>query len=471
MVETLRPDICVIGAGSGGLVVAAGAVQMGASVVLVERHRMGGDCLNTGCVPSKALIAAAAAAHAARSPGPFGVNPAGPPTVDMAAVRDHVRSVIARIEPHDSVARFEGLGVRVVQAHAAFTDPRTVLAGDVTIRARRFVIATGSTAVVPPIAGLDTVRFLTNETVFDLDVLPQHLLVLGGGPIGVELAQAFRRLGSDVTVVDMADVLGIEDPELAALARARLEAEGVALLPRTKVGAVRTDGATVVLETDSGHLRGSHLLVAVGRRAVFDGLGLAAAEVETGPGGLVTDDRLRSSNRRIFAVGDVAGRGQFTHLAAYQAGIAIRNILFRLPSRATAAIPRVTYMDPELASVGLGEAEARARHGDVVEVLRAPFSGNDRALTERAEEGLVKAVVGRRGRILGAAIYGRHAGELIQPWVLAISGGLRIGAMAGMVAPYPTFGEASKRAAGSYYTSRLFNSRTQRLVRFLARFG
>lgn len=471
MTDVLKPDLCIIGAGSGGLSVAAGAVQMGASVVLVERDKMGGDCLHTGCVPSKALIAAASAVHSTRTMGRFGVSTGGEPAVDMAAVRAHVRGVIAQIQPHDSVERFTGLGVTVLQENAIFVDSRTVLAGETTIRARRFVVATGSRALVPPISGLDVVPFLTNETVFDLDILPRHLLILGGGPIGVELGQAFRRLGSDVTIIDMAEVLGVEDPELAALARETLTAEGLTLMPGVKANAVRHEGNTIVVETDKGHVRGSHLLVAVGRKPVIDGLGLDAAGVETNGRGIITDDRLRSSNKRISAVGDVAGRGQFTHLAGYHAGIAIRNLLFRLPSRVKAVIPHVTYIDPELAGVGLSEAQAREQHGDDVRVLRAPFEGNDRALTERATAGLVKVVVGKRGRVLGAAIYGRHAGELIQPWVLAISQGMKIGAMATMVAPYPTLGEASKRAAGSYYTDSLFSERTRRIVRFLSRFG
>lgn len=470
MSETLTPDLCVIGAGSGGLSVAAGAVQMGASVVLVERDRMGGDCLHTGCVPSKALIAAAAAAQGARTAGRFGVA-VGAPQVNMMAVRDHIRGVIAQIQPHDSVERFTGLGVRVIQESATFVDRRTVLAGDITIRARRFVVATGSRATVPPILGLEQVPYLTNETVFDLDMLPQHLLVLGGGPIGVELGQAFRRLGSAVTVIDMAAILGNEDPELAAPVRDALAGEGVTLMPGVKVEAVHGEPNSVVVETDQGHVRGSHLLVAVGRTPTLGGLGLDAAAVETDKAGIVTDARLRSSNRRIYAVGDVAGRGQFTHLAGYHAGVAIKNILFRLPSKARAVIPHVTYTDPELAVVGLSEAQAREQHGDVVRVLRAPFESNDRALTERSTAGLVKVVVGRRGRILGAGIAGPHAGELIQPWVLALSQGTRIGAMATMVAPYPTLGEASKRAAGSYYTDSLFGPRTQRIVRFLSRFG
>lgn len=469
MSEVIKPDLCVIGAGSGGLSVAAGAVQMGASVVLVERDRMGGDCLYTGCVPSKALIAVGASARAAREDLGFGVTPAGPPAVDMAAVRAHIRGVIASIEPHDSEERFTGLGVRVIRDSAIFVDPRAVVAGPITIRARRFVVATGSRPVVPPIPGLELVPYLTNETVFDLDVLPSRLLILGGGPIGVELGQAFRRLGSAVTIVDMAEILGVEDAELAEPLRQVLVDEGIDLLPKTAVNGVHADGASVVLETEKGHVRGSHLLVAVGREAVVDGLGLEAAGVKTNGDGIVVSDRLRSSNRRVYAIGDVAGRGQFTHLAGYHAGIAIRNVLFRLPAKASAPIPHVTYTDPEVASVGLTEAQARERHGDAVRVLRADFADNDRARAERATTGLVKAVVGKRGRILGAGIVGPHAGELIQPWILAVAQGMKIGAMATTVAPYPTLGEASKRAAGAYYTDSLFSPRTRKLVRLLAK--
>lgn len=473
MSETLTPDVCVIGAGSGGLSVAAGASQMGASVVLVERDRMGGDCLNFGCVPSKSLIAAAHAAHAAREGGRFGVH-VGAPSVDGSAVFRRVHDVIAAIAPNDSVERFEGLGVKVIKAHARFTGPDRVRAGDVEVRARRFVVATGSSPMVPPIPGLDQTPHLTNETIFDLDSIPNHLVVLGGGPIGIELAQAFRRLGAQASVIEMRTILGRDDPELADVVRRQLAREGVALHENAPAERVeRTAGgiAVAVGGADPKRVEGTHILVAVGRRPNVKDLDLDLAGVAVEPTGIVVDARLRTTNRRVFAIGDAAGGLQFTHVAGFHAGIVIRNILFRLPARADrAAIPRVTYTDPELAQVGLTEAEAVARHGGV-RILRWPMHDNDRAQAEGATEGLVKAVVGRRGRILGAGIAAAHAGELIQPWTLAIQNGLGIGAMASVVAPYPTLGEASKRAAGSYYTATLFGERTRAIVRLLARLG
>ena len=471
MDEPIGADLCVIGAGSAGLSVAAGAAQMGASVVLIERGRMGGDCLNVGCVPSKSLIAAAAAAQAARTAGGFGVK-AGPPEVDFAAVRRHVQGVIASIAPHDSVERYEGLGVTVLREHARFTGPGEVAAGGRRVRARRFVVATGSRPAVPPVPGLADVAYLTNETVFDLAELPRHLLVLGGGPIGCELAQAFRRLGSEVTVADLGPILPKDDPELTGVVRERLLAEGVELRERVKVVAVEPRPALVVEGTDGRErLEGTHLLVAAGREPVVEELGLEAAGVAFDRKGIKVDPRLRTTNARVFAIGDVAGGLQFTHVAGYQAGIVIRNALFRLPSRANArALPWATYTDPELAAVGLGEAAAKER-GIAHEVARWPFADNDRARAERATEGLVKVVAGRGGRVLGAAIVGAHAGELILPWVLAVERRLKLSALAGVVAPYPTLGEAGKRAAGAYYAPRLFSGRTRWLVRQLARLG
>jgi pyruvate/2-oxoglutarate dehydrogenase complex dihydrolipoamide dehydrogenase (E3) component len=474
MSATLTPDICVIGAGSAGLSVAAGAAQLGAETVLIEAHKMGGDCLNYGCVPSKSLLAAAHAAAAQRQAGGFGVQ-AGEPAIDFRAVHDHIHGVIAAIAPHDSEERFSGLGVRVLRAQACFAGPRDVVAGDFRIRARRFVIATGSTPLVPPLPGLERVSYLTNETIFDLVERPRHLLVVGGGPIGVELAQGFRRLGAAVAIVEMATLLPKDDPELVQVVRQRLHDEGVALHERTRVVGVEptADGVALLTENDGnrGRIDGSHLLVAAGRRANIAGLDLAAAGIAHSATGIAVDSHLRTSNRRVYAIGDAVGGLQFTHLAGYHAGIVIRHALFRLPARVDPRlVPWVTYSDPELAQIGLTEAAARAA-GHAAQVLRWPFAENDRAQTERATAGLVKAVVTPRGRILGAAIVGRHAGELIQPWQLAMANGLRIGALATLVAPYPTLGEASKRAAGSFYTPQLFSKRTRRLVRFLRWFG
>ncbi len=474
MAKTIQADICVIGAGSGGLSVAAGASQMGAKVVLLEKGKMGGDCLNYGCVPSKSLIAAGHAADTVRHAGRFGVN-GHEPEVDFLGVRDHVRNVIAAIAPHDSVERFEDLGVTVIQSAGSFTGPGEVMAGDTRIKAKRFVIATGSSAAVPPIPGLDQVPFLTNETVFDLAERPDHLIVIGGGPIGAELAQAQRRLGARVSLLEMFTVLGKDDPDVTAFARKRLVEDGIEIHEGIAIKEVvqQGNGVAVTIEEngETKQLVGSHLLVAAGRKANVAGLNLEVAGVAYSPKGIEVDERLRTTNKKIFAIGDVAGGYQFTHMAGYHAGIVIRNALFKLPAKVDyKAVPWVTFTDPEVAHVGLTEAQAREQYGDKVRALKWSFAENDRAQAEQATEGLVKVVVGARGKILGASIAGLHAGELLQPWVLAISQGLKIGAMANIIAPYPTLGEVNKRVAGSYYTPSLFSERTKKIVRFLLRF-
>jgi pyruvate/2-oxoglutarate dehydrogenase complex dihydrolipoamide dehydrogenase (E3) component len=471
--RTLDADICVIGAGSGGLSVAAGAVQLGARTVLIEAGKMGGDCLNTGCVPSKSLIAAARVAQTMRTAGPFGIAPVEP-QVDFARVRDHVHGVIAAIAPHDSVERFTKLGCEVILAHARFLDARTVAAGDARVRARRFVIATGSRAVLPPIPGLAETPHFTNESVFENAVRPEHLVIIGAGPVGCELAQAHRRLGSAVTVLDQATLLPKDDPELVAVVKARLEAEGVVFRLNVKVTQVARAGEGVVVSiAENGaaqQITGSHLLVAAGRKPNLDDLGLDAAGVATTKSGIAVDAGLRTTNRKIYAIGDVAGGHQLTHLANYHAGIVIRNALFRLPAKAsTAALPWVTYTEPELAHVGMTEAEARAS-GARVEIARFTYRANDRAQAERATEGFIK-VVAAKGRVLGASIVGAQAGEIIMPWVLAIQNRIKLGRMASLIAPYPILGEINKRVAGAFFTPKLFSERTRKLVRFLLRFG
>jgi pyruvate/2-oxoglutarate dehydrogenase complex dihydrolipoamide dehydrogenase (E3) component len=459
-------DLCIIGAGSAGLTVAAGAAQMGARVVLIERGKMGGDCLNYGCVPSKALIAAAHRAQTMRGSAAFGITPVEP-EVDFAAVMDHVQSVIDAIAPHDSVERFTGLGVNVIQASARFIDERTVEAGDAQIRAKRFIVATGSRASIPPILGLQDVPCLTNETVFHNRVRPEHLIVVGGGPIGMEMAQAHRRLGSRVTVLEVAKAFAKDDPELAQVVKDAVTAEGVDL--REGIGIERIErqgeGIVVVLK-DGARTSGSHLLVAAGRQPNIEGLDLDKAGIKHSRRGIETDTGLRTSNRRVFAIGDVAGRYQFTHIAGEHGSLVIRRALFGLPAKVNeTSVPWCTYTDPELANVGLSEADARKQHGEAIKVLRFPYAGNDRAQAERATQGLVKVIVGKGGRILGAGIVGAQAGELIHPWCLAISRGLKIGAMATPTLPYPTLGEVSKRAAGSYYTEALFGPRVKALVK------
>ncbi len=476
--ERIKADICVIGAGSAGLSVAAGAAQMGARTVLVEKAvrngAMGGDCLHTGCVPSKALLAAAGHAQAMRSGAAFGVA-ATQPDIDFGRVHDHVHGVIASIAPMDSVARFEGLGVTVIQDHARFTGERLLVAGDKEIQARRFVIATGSRAAMPPIPGLADTPAYANETIFDLTECPKHLIVIGGGPIGMEMAQAHRRLGAEVTVIEGARVLGRDDPELAAIVADNLRREGVTLVEEARVSHISGEaGAVNVTYSCDGKeasVSGSHLLVATGRTPNVEGMGLEEAGVDYTPRGITVDDRLRTTNKKIFAIGDVAGGPQFTHVAGYHAGLVIRNALFRVPARVDhSAIPHVTYTDPELAHVGETEAEARERHSKI-SALRWHMAENDRAQADRQTEGAIKIVIDGHARVLGATIVGPHAGELILPWVMAMQQGLKLSAMAGYVVPYPTYSEVTKRVAGSYYTSTLFGPRTKALVRFLSWFG
>lgn len=463
MIET---DICVIGAGAGGLSVAAGAVQMGARVVLIEAGAMGGDCLNHGCVPSKALIAAAQLAASRGRGAIMGIAPAAA-VVDFAAVHAHIQAVIAGIAPHDSQERFERLGVQVLRGHARFTGPRQVAVGGEQIRAKYFVIATGSRPAIPAIPGLADVPYLTNETIFQQVTRPEHLIIIGGGPVGLEMAQAHARLGSKVTVLEGARLMAREDPELIAPALAALRADGVVVHEGVQISEIRGQaGAIAVALRDGTIIEGSHLLVATGRKPNIEQLDLAAAGVTSNAHGVVVDAGLRSRNRRVFAVGDAAGGPQFTHVAGYHAGIVLRRMLFWLPARVrTDHIPRVTYLDPEVAQIGLTEAEAPPD----ARVLRWSLADNDRARASRNTDGLIKVIIGRRGRILGAGICAPGAGELIAPWALAISAGLRIGAMAGHVVAYPTLSEINKRVAGSAFTAQLFSDKVRRVVRFLLR--
>ncbi|WP_298568989.1 FAD-dependent oxidoreductase [uncultured Aliiroseovarius sp.] len=441
MAERIKVDVCVIGGGSGGLSVASGAVQMGASVVLLEGHKMGGDCLNYGCVPSKALL------HAAQS---------GMGWDDAHA---HVRQTIATIEPHDSVERFEGLGVRVIQDYGRFTSPTEVEAGDHIIEARRFVIATGSSPLVPPIPGLDKVPHLTNETLFDLKEQPKHLLIIGGGPIGMEMAQAHRRLGCEVTVIEGAKALGNDDPEMAAQVLDALRDEGIAIEEEALAAEVSGKVGAIEVEVKDGRVfKGSHLLVAVGRKANTDKLNLEAAGVEPTRAGIKVDAGLRTTNRRVYAIGDVAGGLQFTHVAGYHASVIIRSMLFGLPSKSrTDHIPWATYTSPEMAQIGLTEAQAHEEHGDKVEVARFDFAGNDRAIATQQTNGLIKVMV-VKGRPVGVSIVGSGAGEMINLWALALANNLKMSQIAAMVAPYPTMAEVSKRAAGAYFSPRLFDN-------------
>ena len=474
MGEVLTPDICVIGAGSGGLSVAAAAAAFGVSCVLIEREKMGGDCLNTGCVPSKALLAAAKRAALAHASLLFGVRATA--DVDFAKVREHVQRAIASIAPNDSAERFNGLGVTVIRGEAKFTDRRTVAVGERAIRARRFVIATGSRAAVPPISGLDAGPFFTNETIFNLSERPRHLVIIGAGPIGLEMAQAFRRLGSEVTVLEAATPLAKDDSEAAAIVLAQLQREGIVIHSRVQATHVDYIAHSVMVSftgpDGEGKAEGSHLLVAAGRQPSLAALNLDAAGIRYDKSGIAVNRKLKTSNRRVYAIGDVAaGQLQFTHAANYHAGLVIRNALFRLPVRASSdAVPWVTFTDPELAQAGLTEAAARARKIKI-RILRWPYHDNDRAQTERTIHGHIKVITGKKGRILGATIVGAEAGELISFWVLAIAQKLNIRALTGIVLPYPTLSEIGKRAAIDFFTPSLTSPMLRRIIRWLRIFG
>lgn len=480
--EDIRADVCVIGAGSGGLNVASGAAQLGAKAVLIERGAMGGDCLNVGCVPSKALLHVAHTASLIRRAGPLGIS-VSEPEVDYAGAMAHVRRAIERVEPHDSQERFEGLGVRVIRDTGRFIDARTVQAGDSRIRAKYFVIATGSAPAIPAIPGLDSVPFLTNESLFSRTEAPRHLAIIGAGPIGVEMAQAHRRLGCQVTLIEaQSSILPRDDAELSALLAEQLQGDGVDLRLGTTVAAVSGKAGDIRVELQAGDgsakgaiqdsIQASHLLIATGRRPVTDGLGLDAAGITHSAAGIVVGPNLRTNRRHVFAMGDVIGGEGFTHLAAHHASVIVREMLFRLPSRvATSAIPRVTYTAPELAQIGLTEAEAAAAGlAPRTETLRV--DGNDRFVAENIasgpEAGLAKLVFdGRRGKLVGAAILAPGAGDLIGPLGHVIEGRLKLSAVASQMLPYPTHAEIPKRAAGMHLAEVLFAPRTRRLISWL----
>ncbi len=469
--ERIKTDVLVIGAGSGGLSVAAGAVQMGADVVLLEGHKMGGDCLNFGCVPSKALLAAGKQAHAMQTGEKYGVSPVLP-EVNYAAAKDHVHNVIDTIAPVDSQERFEGLGVRVIREFGRFVSPTEVQAGEHVIVARRIVIATGSGPFVPPIPGIDEIEYHTNETIFDLREKPDHLIIIGGGPIGMEMAQAHIRLGSKVTVIEGAKALGKDDPEAAAVVLEKLRAEGVEIVEGAVAEKISQSGTQITVHTPEGNFTGSHLLVAVGRKVNIDKLDLEKGNVAHDRSVKVGADLRSVTNKKVYAVGDAAGGLQFTHVAGYHAGVIIRSMLFGLPSKAkTSHVPWVSYTDPELAQVGLTEAEALKSYGKMaVTVARFDYEDNDRAIATGKTTGFIKVMV-VKGKPVGATIVGAEAGELIGVWALAIANGLKMSAIANMIAPYPTLGEINKRAAGAYFSPKLFDNPTvKRVVRFVQRY-
>jgi len=470
-IKRIKTDVLIIGAGSGGLSVAAGASQMGAKVILLEEHKMGGDCLNFGCVPSKALIASGKVAYNQRHSKFYGVKDADG-KAEYANVMNHVQEVIAQIKPVDSQQRFEGMGVTVIRESGRFISNTEVQAGDFVITARRTVIATGSSPFVPVIDGIAKVPYLTNETLWDLREKPKHLLVIGGGPIGMEMAQAHLRLGSKVTVIEGTKAFGKDDPEMAEIVLNNLRNEGIEIIEGAEATKIeKKEGCIKVTIEDGRSFIGTHLLIAVGRKANIKLLDLDTAGIETTSAGIKVNAALRTTNRLVYAVGDVIGGLQFTHVAGYHAGVILRSILFGLRSVAKVHhIPWVTYTNPELAQAGLTEAQALDLYGKKLEVIRHHFSHNDRAIAERKVIGLIKIMV-VRGRPVGASIAGYQAGELINLWALVLANNMKMTQVARMVSPYPTIGEINRRAVGEYFSPRLFSSnKVKYLVGLVQRF-
>jgi pyruvate/2-oxoglutarate dehydrogenase complex dihydrolipoamide dehydrogenase (E3) component len=474
MAETLRPDICVIGGGPGGLSVAVAAAAFGVPTVLVEGRKLGGDCLNTGSVPSKALLAAARRAEATRNAKMFGVE--GRDTrVNFPDVHRHIHAAIAAVAPDNSTERLTGLGVRVVHAQARFRDRNTIVAGDIEIRARRFVIATGSKPALPPIPGLDSGPYLTSDNIFSLTERPEHLIIIGAGPTGLELAQGFRRLGSSVTVLEAAQPLDSDDPECAAIVLARLEREGVVIRTGVNVAGIAHAGRTVTATVESGGaeqtITGSHLLVATGRVPSIADLDLEAGGIGHERSGIVVNRKLKTGNRRVYAIGDCIGGAQLAHSATYHAGLVIRNVLFRLPVRVNNDyVPWVTFTDPELAQVGLTEAQAR-KQGIKICVTRWPYHDNDRAQAEGESRGHIKVITTGKGKIVGVTIVGAQAGELIGMWILAIMRNLNLRELTNLILPYPTLSEIGKRAAIDYFFPSLTGVWARRIIRWMRIFG
>jgi len=447
-------DLVVIGGGAAGLVTSGGAAQLGARTLLIERHKLGGECLYTGCVPSKAVIAVAAAAH----------GQGGDAAANWAAARAAVQRSITTIEPHDSPERFRGFGVDVVFGEAAFTGPATLKVGDRSITARRFVVATGSDPAIPPIAGLADLPYRTNEDIFDLAKTPSHLLVIGGGVIGCELSQAFARFGIKVSLVDVGSILPNDDADAVAVVRTQLVADGVALHEKAAISAASGSAGAITLTLGDGtQLAGSHVLVATGRKARTTGFGLDLANVATGRNGITVDKYLRTSNPRIFAIGDCRDGPRLTHAADQDARTVIQNALFPF-RKATdySALPAAIFTDPELAQVGLTEAKAHAVHPDIG-VWRHDFDHNDRSVTEGDMRGFVK-IMARGNHVVGVTIVGAHAGELLALATFAVAGKLSLSDLANRTFAYPTLAEALRFAAEQPGQAKLFTPFMRRLT-------
>ncbi len=472
MTTTLTPDIAIIGAGAGGLTVAAVASQLGKEVVLIEEGKMGGDCLNTGCVPSKALLACAHAVGDIIEANRVGIEHEHL-QINFATVMEHVRATIATIAPHDSQERFEGLGATVLRETASFVDNRTLKAGDTLIKPKKIVIATGSHPFVPPIPGVEHIEYFTNETIFDLKTLPEHLIIIGAGPIGCEMAQAFRLLGANVSVIDKGTLLPRDEPECVAIVRETLTQQGIFFYEAADIEQLSQSNSEITVALKQGsaktQIKGSHLLISAGRKASIKSLQLQNTHINHANHAITIDKRCRTNLPHIYAIGDVSGPFQFTHMAGYQAGIVIKNLLFKLPAKADySRVPWVTYVAPELAHVGLTEKQAREK-SHRIHVFTEQFGATDRAIAENRRAGLIKIVCDHKLNVLGVSLCGHMAGEMITPWTMLIN--KKLSSMSDVIVPYPTYSDIHKKIVSKCYGDKLYSKKTKRLVKWLSFLG
>jgi len=465
-------DIGILGGGAAGLTIASGAAQLGAKTLLIEKEgRLGGDCLHFGCVPSKTLIKTAQVWHLANTAKQFGLPELERKPVDFKAVASRIQSVISTIQKHDSVERFCGLGAKVEFGQAMFVDEHSIKLNGKIYSAKTWVIATGSSPSIPSIQGLDKTPFLTNREIFSLDHLPCSMIFLGGGPVSTEMAQAFSRLGSRVTVIERGHhILGREDEDMAASVMKVLCSEGVTLHLNASVVSMRDLGTEKEVVINKGEeitrLRAETIVVAAGREANIEGMGLKEIGMEFEKKGIRVDSRMRTNHKHIYAAGDVTGDYQFTHAAGYEGGIVVSNAIFHLPRKADYTfLPWCTYTDPELASIGMNEAAAKAK-GIAYSVWTEEFRDNDRSLAEGEEVGRIKMVLDQHENPLGIQILGPHAGELLSEWVAVLNGKMKLSTLAAAVHPYPTLGEINKRVVGTYFSGKIFSDKVKKTLKF-----
>ena len=472
MTNDINTDICVLGAGSAGLVVAASAAFFGVKVVLVEKDLMGGDCLNYGCVPSKALIYTGKLKAYMRALGKIGIDLEIPET-NFTFVKNYIDRVVKTIEPNDSIERFEGMGVKVLKGEAKFVNKKQVIINDKLVTSKKFVICSGSRPQIPKIQGLNDIPYHTNETIFKNTDNPSHLVIIGAGAVGVEIAQAYSNLSVDVSLLDNNVFLNGKDQELSKILKSRMKSQGVDIYDEVNIREIiklSKEKYRIVFEKKGEEILKdfSHLLLSTGRVANLDDLALDNAGIKYTKSGIVVNSRMRTSNKRVFAAGDVIGKNMFTHSASYEAGIVIRNILFKVPAKAKMNVPEVIYSSPEYASIGISEDDAIQNYSSV-NILRWPISENDRAITEGHEIGVIKVFVKKNGIILGVKILAPNAADLIVPWMLAMNKKVTIASMANLIIPYPTLSEISKRVSNNFFLPKLTSKLIKKLVKVLVK--